>query len=158
MAPPTVHSLVVYVLAGITREHNGAPQRKAAFTAVDAGTLRGTRNRAIILLGFVAALRRSEIIALDVEDFEFDYPGVNLRISSFMTDQDGRGKAIAIPLAPEPEICAVTVIRQWLESAQIEGEGPLFRSVAVPRGRNAGRSYKFADCQIAKLRGSCKRR
>lgn len=74
LAPPTAHPLVADVLAGIAREHGTAPQRKSALTvellrealvAVDDGTLRGIRNRAILLLGFAAALRRSEIVALN---------------------------------------------------------------------------------------------
>ncbi len=148
LAPPTAHPLVADVLAGITREHGIAPRRKAALTVellrealavIDDGTLRGIRNRAILLLGFAAALRRSEIVALNVEDLEFDERGLTLYIRRSKTDQDGQGAGIAIPLAPEACICAVVAVRQWLAHAQIEADlaGPLFRSFALPRGRNA---------------------
>jgi len=84
-APPTAHPLVADVLAGITREHGVAPQRKSALTiellrkalaAIEDGTLRGVRNRAILLLGFAAALRRSEIVALNLDDLVFDPCGL----------------------------------------------------------------------------------
>ena len=51
-------------------------------------------------------------------------------------------------------VCAVTAIRQWLESAQIEGEGSLFRSFALPRGRNARlilQDRRLPDREVARI-------
>jgi integrase len=154
-APPTAHPLVADVLAGITREHGVAPQRKSALTiellrealaAIDDGTLRGVRNRAILLLGFAAALRRSEIVALNLDDLVFDHRGLTLHIRSSKTDQEGRGETIAIPLVPELAVCAVAALRRWIEEARLEF-GPLFRSFALPRGRNA--SLVLQDCRLS---------
>jgi len=164
-APPTAHPIVADVLAGITREHGMAPQRKAALTiellrkaltAIDDGTLRGIRNRTILLLGFAAALRRSEIVALNIEDLEFDQRGLTVHIRSSKTDQEGLGEAIAIPLASDPALCAVAAVRQWLERAQITGDcsGAVFRSFALPRGRDAQpllQDRRLRDREVARI-------
>jgi len=164
-APPTAHPIVADVLAGITREHGVAPRRKAALTiellrealsAIDNGTLQGIRNRAILLLGFAAALRRSEIVALNVEDLEFDERGLTVHIRSSKTDQEGRGEAIAIPVAPDRAVCAVEAVRHWLEGARIAEDlpGALFRSFALPRGRKAEpalQDRRLRDRELARI-------
>jgi len=162
-APPTAHPLVADVLAGITREHSVAPQRKSALTiellrealaAIEDGTLWGVRNRAILLLGFAAALRRSEIVTLNLDDLVFDHRGLTLSIRSSKTDQEGRGEAIAIPLAPEPAVCAVAALQRWIKEARLEDGGPLFRSFALPRGRNAPlvlQGCRLSDRDVARI-------
>ena len=77
---PCDSAAVAAVLAGIRREHGTRPLRKAApleleplarlLEPIDTATLAGLRDRALLLLGFAAALRRSELVALDVEDLE----------------------------------------------------------------------------------------
>ncbi len=69
-------------MSGIRREHGTKPLRRAApleleplarlIELIDTATLAGLRDRALLLLGFAAAMRRSELVALDVEDLEFD--------------------------------------------------------------------------------------
>jgi integrase len=100
------------------------------------GSLRSLRDRALLLVGFAAALRRSEIVALDVRDLDLgrDARGVTLLIRRSKTDQEQQGEAIAIPIAEEEALCPVQALYAWLEAAQIS-EGPVFRSFALPRGR-----------------------
>ena len=79
---PCESAAIAAVLSGIRRTRGIGPQRRAQaleleplarmIELVDTGTLAGLRDRALLLLGFAAALRRSELVALDVEDLDFD--------------------------------------------------------------------------------------
>jgi site-specific recombinase XerC len=76
----------------------------------------GLRNRAILLTGFGEALRRSEIVALNGGNLEFvDDRGVVLTVRRSKTDQHGAGQAIAIWRSDDPDLCAPTALRRWLE-------------------------------------------
>jgi|SRR6266436_7353148 len=74
--PPTNAEPVKAVMRGICRRIGTAPERKAPATAkAIAGMLKripdappGLRDRALLLIGFSAALRRSEIVALNLAD------------------------------------------------------------------------------------------
>jgi site-specific recombinase XerD len=89
-------------------------------------SLRALRDRAIILLGFAGAFRRSELVALDVDDLEEAPEGLLVTIRRSKTDQEGIGRKVAIPRG---EIaCPVTALRTWLEAAGIT-EGAIFRRV-----------------------------
>ncbi len=92
-------------------------------------TIRGRRNQAILLLGWCAALRRSEICALDVEDLSFLPEGLTIRIKKSKTDQEGRGTNIFIPRAPENELCCVRFLEDYKELLFLNRCGPLFRRV-----------------------------
>ena len=76
-ASPTSEERVKTVLAGIRRTVGAAPVRKKAATsdiviamAAEGKSLRALRNRAVLLLGFAGAFRRSELVALNAEDLE----------------------------------------------------------------------------------------
>ena len=88
---------------------------------------KGIRDRALLLIGFAAALRRSELVALNVEDLQFVKEGliINLRISK--TDQEGQGRKIAVPYG-RTSACPVKAIQEWMKHAQIT-RGPLFPPV-----------------------------
>ena len=89
-------------------------------------TLGGKRDRALLALGFAGAFRRSELVALRVEDLAEAPDGLCVRIRRSKTDQEGRGQEIAIPrgycLRP------VEAVHAWLAAAAIHA-GPLFRPV-----------------------------
>jgi site-specific recombinase XerD len=89
-------------------------------------TLIGIRDRAIMLLGFAGALRRSELVALDVADIEPSGEGLRITIRQSKTDQEGEGIVIAI--APGIADCPVVAVRTWLRVADIT-VGPIFRSI-----------------------------
>jgi integrase len=95
--------------------------------AADSGLI-GARDRAIVLLGFAGAFRRSELVGLDVPDLDFNRDGLTITLRRSKTDQEGQGRKIGIPYGANPESCPVRVIQSWLEQAAIT-EGPLFRSV-----------------------------
>ncbi|GEO43140.1 hypothetical protein SAE02_72880 [Skermanella aerolata] len=88
-------------------------------------TALGLRNRAILLAGFGGALRRSEIVGLDVE--LVDGKGVVLTVRRSKTGQHGAGQAVAIRCSDDPDLCAPTALRRWLEHrAPRHADDPLF--------------------------------
>jgi integrase len=121
---PTSDEKVKTVLSGIRRTIGAAPVRKRAATAdiviamsPTATSLRALRNRAIILLGFAGAFRRSELVALNVEDLEESPEGMFVTLRRSKTDQEGLGRRVAIPRG---EIaCPVAALRAWLDAAGI---------------------------------------
>ncbi len=91
-------------------------------------TLVGIRDRAILLVGFVGAFRRSELVALDVEDVAAHAAGLVVILRRSKVDQEPRGFAKAIPYGGDTATCPVTAMKAWLEAARITS-GPLFRSI-----------------------------
>jgi site-specific recombinase XerD len=86
-------------------------------------TLAGLRDRALLLLGFAAALRRSELVALNVDDLEEAEGGLCIRIVRSKTDQEGKGTVIAI--VPGSVACPIKSLKAWLAATSIT-DGPLF--------------------------------
>jgi site-specific recombinase XerD len=94
---------------------------------VKAGTdLKGLRDRAILLLGFAGAFRRSELVALNLADLEFYNAGMRVTIRKSKTDQEGLGATIAI--ARGSVACPLDAVRTWIKAAAIT-DGALFRPV-----------------------------
>ena len=137
---PCDSGAVAAVLSGIRRELGTAPMRRAApldldplarlLEPIEDATLGGRRDRALLLLGFAAALRRSELVALDVEDLAFDASrGLLVTIRSSKSDQERAGAVVAVPYARAGnELCAVRTLRAYLEAAGIH-RGPVFRQL-----------------------------
>lgn len=132
---PTQHKLVKSVLKGIKREKGVAPKKKAPATAerianmiahCSSDTLIGLRDKALLLLGFSGAFRRSELVALTVNDIERTPEGIKVTIRKSKTDQEGMGQVIAIPNGTRFRI--VDTLMAWLSTANITS-GPLFRGV-----------------------------
>lgn len=147
LADPTATELVRAVVAGIVRKIGTRPNQKAPLTTEDLrpalaailalpDSRRGARDRAVLLLGFACALRRSELVALDVADLNLTADEVRVRILKSKTDQAGAGAEIVVP-AVGGELCPVAAVRAWLEASGINS-GPLFRRVS--RHDTVGRS------------------
>ena len=131
---PCRTELVRTTLQGIWRLH-GRPQRQVQ-PALREDILamlphmkgvRGVRDRALILIGFAGAFRRSELVALRFEDVTFVKEGVTLTVTRSKTDQLGRGRRVAIPYA-RSYACPVKALAAWLDLARID-TGPIFRNV-----------------------------
>ena len=132
---PAKAGIVRAAVAAIRREKGTFQRGKApilletlslladGFSADDLAT---KRDRALILLGFAGAFRRSELVRVEVKDLTFTPQGLVLFIPRAKGDQLGKGSTIAIPYAPEPRICAVRAVRDWIEAAGLS-DGPLFR-------------------------------
>jgi integrase len=138
---PASHRVVRDVVSGVLRQNGSAPRRVDALTinplaalllAVDGDDAAGHRDRAILLLGFAGALRRSELAALRVEDLRFTKHGLLVTIARSKTDQHGEGQEIAIPTVVTTSLCAVRAVRAWLEASGV-ASGPLFRSLTPHR-------------------------
>jgi integrase len=89
--------------------------------------VRGVRDRALVLLGFAAALRRSELAALGFADIEFVREGLVVHLRRSKTDQNAEGRKIGVPWG-RTSACPVKAVEGWLQLAHIES-GPVFRSV-----------------------------
>lgn len=133
---PTADAGVRAVWAGIRRHQGMAPRKmRAARTKVitamvaplGAG-LADARDRTLLLFGFAGALRRSELVALDVEDVSEDDGGLRLILRKSKTDQDAEGAIRGLPYGSHPASCPVRAWRRWLAASGID-TGPAFRSV-----------------------------
>src|SRR5215218_1783167 len=151
---PTASEHVKSAVRGIRRTIGSAQTRKAPATAEIVGAmlshcspgLAGTRDRAILALGFSGAFRRSELVALDVADLADDRDGLRITIRKSKTDQEGRGHEIAIPHGRH--IRPVRLVKDWIEAAGIT-EGPLFRPIS--RSGNVRGTARLTDKSIADL-------
>jgi len=129
--PPTSSKDVKVILAGIRRTLGTAPKRKAAATAdriklmLDCcpDTMIGIRARALLAFGFAGAFRRSELVALTINDLELMDDGYRVTIRRSKTDQTGEGQVIPIPRGYR--LRPVAAVQAWLEAAGIvDSSGP----------------------------------
>ena len=122
--------------AGIRRRKGVAPRkvrvaRTKVITTLVAplgNRLIDVRDRALILIGFAGALRRSEIVALDVDDVQEDADGLVVAIRRSKTDQEAEGEIRGLPYGSHPATCPVRAWRAWLDASGIDA-GPAFRGV-----------------------------
>ena len=120
-------------LRGLQREKAEEPQKKQALTAelLQAGLPRGeswveARDRAILLLGFFSAMRRSEIAALNWSDLRSIPGGIRIRIGRSKTDQEAKGQVISVPqIDDQPALCPVRALSAWRKMLNRQ-EGPVF--------------------------------
>ena len=105
-----------------------ADEIKRMVDAVEPQTFAGLRDRALLLLGFAGAFRRSELVALDVEHLTARPEGLSVVIASSKTDQEGRGQVVAIPAVRDSRYCPVRAVSDWLVAADIRN-GAVFRSI-----------------------------
>jgi len=152
---------IATVMAGIRNKHAAPPRQKEAILpedliamleTLDRGTLRGLRDRAMLLLGFAGGLRRSEIVGLDCgRDQTEDSSGwieildkgmlVTLRGKTGWREVEiGRGSADAT--------CPIVAIETWLKLGRIS-HGPLFRRV-TGQGKKIG-PERLGDLEVARL-------
>jgi integrase len=96
-------------------------------------TARGRRDRALLLIGFAAALRRSELVSLHVDDVVPVAGGLRLRINRGKTDPAGQGAEIGLPRGKHAETCPVLAFEAWQEVAKRRA-GPLFRRISTGGG------------------------
>jgi integrase len=104
------------------------------------------RDKALLLIGFAGAFRRSELIGLDCSDVEHERRGIVLHLRRSKTDQNGHGRKIAIPNG-RTRWCPVGHLTAWLAHAEI-GHGPVFRNINK-RGHVASR--RLSGEAVAKI-------
>ena len=133
---PTHDAHVRTVMRGIRRTKGAAAAAKEpAVTAVLRAMVEGlpvgpigARDRALLLLGFAGAFRRSELVGLDVADLRETGDGLIITLRASKTDQAGEGAKKGIPYGSTPHTCPVRAVRAWKELAGLT-EGPLFRPI-----------------------------
>jgi integrase len=92
------------------------------------GPVASRRDHALIVIGFVGALRRSEIAAMRVEDLKPHREGYTLRIPVSKTDQERKGREVELLRGRDYKTCPVRTLQNWLRAENIV-TGPVFRKV-----------------------------
>jgi site-specific recombinase XerD len=126
---------------GIARERAGEGKRRAAametralrqlVSTLDPTRLLDVRDRALLVVGFAAMLRRSELAALDLDDLTGTDQGVRIRIRRSKTDQEGKEAFVGVPYGSHEPTCPVRAWRAWRETLEARGvnEGAAFRRI-----------------------------
>ena len=154
---PTAAAPVRLVWAGIRRakgtdQHGKAPAVTAELRRmVDTleNSLIGVRDRALLLIGFAGAFRRSELVGLDVRDVLSGHDGLTVFIRRSKMDQEGQGRKVGIPYGSHTHTCPVRAYAGWLEKCGLT-EGPVFRSVTRHGKLQPGRLSDRAVALIVK--------
>ncbi len=129
----TGHPAIRETLRGIARRH-GAPQRRSAalataevrkMVAACRGDLAGLRDRALLLLGYAAALRRSELAAMEAEHLRVTADGLELLLPRSKGDAAGEGARVGVPRGQHAATCPVRAVEAWLRASAIR-YGPVF--------------------------------
>jgi site-specific recombinase XerD len=153
---PGQSEIVKATLRGICRTIGIAPNRKEPITAervramvkTAPNSLIGSRDRALLLLGFAGALRRAELVGLDVSDLKETKAGLCLQIRASKTDQERHGQIIAI--APGNTACPLKALKTWLAAAEITS-GPIFRPISKGGRVSANRLSDRSVAEIVKV-------
>lgn len=139
LASPVMDRLVKRTMQGIRRSFGVAQRRVKALVKTDLlemlvmvsqqKPLKAARDRALLLIGFAGALRRSELVAIQCEDITAFDGGSEILLRRSKTDQEGVGRTVWIPHAKDAERCPVAALDQWLALSGIV-RGPVFRWVS----------------------------
>ena len=133
----TRHPAITATMRGILATHGKPARPAAALTSAEVKRLlaacgsdvAGSRDRALLLLGFAGALRRSELVGMDREHLRFTAEGMTVFIPRSKRDQEGEGATIGIPRGLNPLSCPVRAMEAWLRRTRIEW-GPVFRRLS----------------------------
>jgi site-specific recombinase XerD len=121
-------------MSGIRRTFGTKTKQKApvlpddlrAMVAVCSDDLVGHRNRLLLVMGFCGAFRRSELVAMRVEDVVRVRQGLEVTLRKSKTDQEGRGRTVALPRSSDSSMCPEALFLKWLEVSGVTS-GYLFR-------------------------------
>lgn len=158
------------VIKGIKKKLGTAPKQAKALSWPDIRrmvqhcdtSVIGVRDSAILLLGWTSALRRSELVALNIEDLEFVEEGLILTVRRSKTDQTGEGTKIGIPNSHDL-YCPVFAVQRWITRIEAESPSdPLFQKIGAsgrntwfkkPQGRLSDRMIPLIIKRYAKFSG-----
>lgn len=132
---PTSSKLVQAAMRGIQRTHGSAQRQAKPLLVEDLMRImpmlgngpKDTRDKALLLVGFAGGFRRSELVALNIEDIDLVRQGLTINIRRSKTDQTGEGRQIGVPFA-RGRHCPVRAFETWREMTGIS-VGPLFRPI-----------------------------
>jgi len=135
---PTDHPLVRKLLRRYSRSRGTAVKKKEpllierlpALLMAMPGDLPAARDRALLLLGYAGAFRRSELVAVDVEQLRFSKQGLYVWIAAAKNDPRKKGRELYVPripaVSPSAQLCAVAALERWL--GVVDATGPVFRT------------------------------
>jgi site-specific recombinase XerD len=141
----TKHPMITENLMGIKRVKGSYQKAKKPLLINDLKSIvnvidkdknekRKAKNRALILIGFAGAFRRSELVAILYEDIDFVSEGVKIFVKRSKTDQSGEGMTKGIPYFSNQKYCPVISLKNWLEKSEVKS-GRIFdmsdKSVAL---------------------------
>jgi len=137
LANPCRETLVRDTVSGLRRTHGTATDEAPGLLADQlgqtldtlGGDLSGVRDRALLLVGWCAGLRRSEIAGLVWSDLADDPDGLVLTLRRSKTDQEGAGRQVGIARQANPARCPVVALEQWREASNPDPESPVFVQV-----------------------------
>ncbi|PAK76926.1 site-specific integrase [Acetobacter fabarum] len=164
---PTADAAIGETMTGIRRtaaRDGFTPRRKAAATqdvlaiiisAIDLSKLSGMRDRALLLMGFYGAFRRSELASIDIRHVTLVSKGLLVTLPQSKGDRQGKGVEIALPYTHD-QYCPVKAYGAWLAVSGIQA-GPVFRRVrkestaaSDENGREIGQQ-PLTDRSIARI-------
>tara|TARA_Y100000817_G_scaffold282147_1_gene247227 strand:- start:398 stop:1312 length:915 start_codon:yes stop_codon:yes gene_type:complete len=140
----TKHPLITENLLGIKRV-KGTYQKakkpilindlKAIINAInkDKNQINRSKNKALLLVGFAGGFRRSELVAIFLDDVEFVQEGVKIFVRRSKTDQSGEGMTKGIPYFSSPDYCPVISLKEWIQEGKI----------------NSGKIFNMSDKNVA---------
>lgn len=152
---PCAAELVRATVAGLARQHPQTPKRAAAMTpdylrqtlaGIRGAELADLRDRALLLVGWCAALRRSEVAGLRWCDIEQHPAGVVLVLVGTKTDKTGEGQRSPLASERSAAVCPVRALRAWqavltaMDPALVAGDAPVFRQLNRHGGVGGGLS------------------
>jgi site-specific recombinase XerD len=91
----------------------------------DSKTALGTRDRAILILGFATSFRRDELAHLQFSDVTFERHGLAVLLRYSKRDQEGNGRLLGVWSGKRDVTDPVRTLRAWLKWRG-EWDGPLF--------------------------------
>jgi len=151
--PSPVTEDVRRLISGATRQRCERPRQMRPLTIdqlrdivgalTQVGTIKAIRDRAIMLIGFFSALRRSNLAELIMTDLEFSPKGLVIEVRKEKQDQTGRGRLIGIPPGKHELTCPLRALRCWLERRGPE-PGPVF--TRLDRARKGSEMPMDGEC------------
>lgn len=111
--------------------HVTAQTLRAMVECCDPATVIGLRDRVVLVLGLALLGRRSELVALDLNDLSDTPDGIEVLLRPATTDQNTPGAVVAIPPGQHTDTDPVQMVRAWrdLLAEHAITTGRLLRSV-----------------------------
>lgn len=151
---PSLDETVRIVLEGIKRSIGTEPTQAPAFDIQEfkeqvrsiPPTPTGMRDRALLLVGFAGAFRRSELILMNIEGIQFTRQGAVLSYQGSKTNQYGQTEQKALFFSPDPDTCPVRALQDYVSVLE-RSTGPLF--VRIRKGEQVTLD-RLSDKQVAR--------
>jgi integrase len=141
LADPTGDPVIRQLMRGIRRTIGVSQSPKPALElddlkqiiqAMKGNDLRTLRNRALLLIAFMTACRRSEVAALNFRDVEITETGATILVRRSKTDKNAEGVKVGISRQPNTDYCAIAAMERWLSVSGVK-TGPLFRHIIAEK-------------------------